>query len=79
MLCQHHLLQYSTTSTIPSHSTHTTTYTSYTTSSHTANSASSCITINWSHLKPEFAGKPDEDAEGYPLRMNNWMDTHAFH
>ena len=33
---------------------------------------------NWSHFKPEFTGKPDEDVEAHPLRMNNWMDTHAF-
>ena len=30
------------------------------------------------HFKPESAGKPDEDAEAHLLRMNNWMDTHAF-
>ena len=29
-------------------------------------------------MKPEFAGKPDEDAEAHLLRMNDWMDTHAF-
>ena len=34
--------------------------------------------LNWSHFKPEFAGKPDEDAEAHLLRMNNWMYTHAF-
>ena len=22
--------------------------------------------LNWSHFKPEFAGKPDEDAEAHP-------------
>ena len=33
--------------------------------------------LNWSHLKPEFAGKPDEDAEAHLLRTNVWMDTHA--
>ena len=26
----------------------------------------------------EFAGKPDEDAEAHLLRMNDWMNTHAF-
>ena len=30
------------------------------------------------HIKPEFAGKPDEDAEAHLLRTNDWMDTHAF-
>ena len=34
--------------------------------------------LNWSHLKPEFAGKPEEDAEVHLLRTKNWMDTHAF-
>ena len=34
--------------------------------------------LNWSHFKPKFAGKPDEDAEAHLLRMNYWMDTHGF-
>ena len=34
--------------------------------------------LNWSHFKPDFAGKPDEDAEAHLLRTNDWMDTHAF-
>ena len=34
--------------------------------------------LNWSHLKPGFAGKADKDAEVHLLRMNDWMDTHAF-
>ena len=34
--------------------------------------------LNWSHFKPEFAGKPDEDAKAHLLRTNNWMDTHVF-
>ena len=34
--------------------------------------------INWSHFKPEFAGKLDEHAEAHLLRTNDWMDTHAF-
>ena len=34
--------------------------------------------LNWSHFKPEFAGKPDEDMEAHLLRINDWMDTHAF-
>ena len=34
--------------------------------------------LNWSYLKPEFAGKPDEDADAHLLRTNDWMDTHAF-
>ena len=34
--------------------------------------------LNWSHFKPEYAGKPEEDAEMHLLRTNNWMDTHDF-
>ena len=34
--------------------------------------------LNWSHFKPKFSGKPDEDAEAHFLRMNDWMDTHRF-
>ena len=34
--------------------------------------------LNWSHLKPEFSGKTDEDAEAHLLRSNDWIDTHAF-
>ena len=34
--------------------------------------------INWSYFKPEFAGKPGEDAEAHLLRTNDWMRTHNF-
>ena len=34
--------------------------------------------LHWSHFKPEYTGKPDEDAEAHLIRMNNWMDTHGF-
>ena len=34
--------------------------------------------LNWSHFKPEFAGKSDEDAEAHLLRTNDWIDIHAF-
>ena len=33
--------------------------------------------LNWSHFKPEFTGKPDEDA-AHILRTNDWIHTHAF-
>ena len=36
-----------------------------------------CTTLNWSHFKQEFAGKP-EDAEAHLLRTTDWMDTHQF-
>ena len=34
--------------------------------------------LNWSHFKPKFSGKPDEDAKAHLLRTNDWMDTHRF-
>ena len=34
--------------------------------------------VNWSNFKPEFAGKPDEDAEVHLLHTNDWMWTHHF-
>ena len=34
--------------------------------------------LNWSHFKPKYSGKPDEDAEAHLLRMNDWMDMHRF-
>ena len=32
----------------------------------------------WSHFKPEFSSKPDEDVEAHLLRTNDWMTTHDF-
>ena len=32
--------------------------------------------LNWSHFKPDFLGKPEEDAEAHLLRTNDWMTTH---
>ena len=34
--------------------------------------------LNWSNFKPEFSGKPDEDAEAHLLCLNNWMNGHYF-
>ena len=34
--------------------------------------------LNWSHFKPEFSGKPEEDAEAHVLKINDLMDTHQF-
>ena len=34
--------------------------------------------MNWSHFKPEFSGKPDEDVEAHLLRTNDWMNMHDF-
>ena len=34
--------------------------------------------INWSSFKPEFSGKPEEDAEAHLLCSNDWMNAHHF-
>ena len=34
--------------------------------------------LNLSHFRPEFSGKPKEDAEAHLLRMEDWMTTHDF-
>ena len=34
--------------------------------------------INWLNLKPEFSGKPEEDAEAHLLHSNDWMNVHHF-
>ena len=34
--------------------------------------------MNWSHFKPKFSGKPDEDVEAHLLRTNDWMTMHDF-
>ena len=34
--------------------------------------------LNWSHFKPDFSGKPEEDVEVHLLRTNDWMTTHDF-
>ena len=34
--------------------------------------------MNWSHFKPEYSGKEEEDAEAHLLRTNEWRVTHAF-
>ena len=34
--------------------------------------------LNWSYIKPEVSGKPEEDAEAHLLRTNDWMETHNF-
>ena len=34
--------------------------------------------LNWSHFKPEFAGRPEEDVEAHHLCHNDWMVTHNF-
>ena len=34
--------------------------------------------LNWSYFKPEFSGKPEEDAEAHLLRTNDWMETNNY-
>ena len=36
------------------------------------------VHLNWSNFKPEFSGKPDEDAEAHLLCSNDWMNAHCF-
>ena len=36
------------------------------------------LNLNWSNFKPEFSGKPDEDAEVHLLCSNDWMNAHHF-
>ena len=36
------------------------------------------VHLNWSNFKPEFSGKPDEDAEAHLLHTNDWMNAHHF-
>ena len=34
--------------------------------------------ITWSNFKPEFLGKPEEDAAAHLLHSNDWMNAHHF-
>ena len=34
--------------------------------------------FNWSYLKPEFSGKPDDNVEAHLLHTNDWMNAHHF-
>ena len=36
------------------------------------------IHLNLSKFKPEFSGKPHEDAEAHLPHSNDWMTTHCF-
>ena len=42
------------------------------------NQANKFMCINWSHFKPDYSGKPEEDVEVHLLRTNDWMNTHNF-
>ena len=36
------------------------------------------VHLNWSYFKPEFSGKPVEDAEAHLLHTNDWMNAYHF-
>ena len=36
------------------------------------------IQVNWSHVKPEFSGKLEEDAEAHLLQTNDRINAHHF-
>ena len=36
------------------------------------------VHLNWSNFKPEFSGKPDEDAKVHLLHSNDLMNAHHF-
>ena len=40
--------------------------------------AQQLVHLNWSHFKPEFSEKLEEDGETRVLRTNDWMNTHHF-
>ena len=43
-----------------------------------AQPAQQVVHLIWSHFKPEFSGKPDEDAEAHLLYTNDGMNAHHF-
>ena len=43
-----------------------------------ANQQQQLVHLNWSNFKPEFSGKPEEDAEAHLLCSNDWMNVHHF-
>ena len=36
------------------------------------------VHLNWSYFKPEFSGKPNEDAETHLVHTKGWMNAHHF-
>ena len=38
--------------------------------------ASQVFYQNWIGKKPEFSGKPEEDAESHPLSTRDWIEDH---
>ena len=44
----------------------------------THTTSTTCTTIKLVTFKPDYSGKPEEDAEAHLLRANDWRDTHQF-
>ena len=34
--------------------------------------------LNWSHFKPEFTDRPEDDVEAHLLHTHDWRVTHSF-
>ena len=43
-----------------------------------AQPAQQVVHLNWTHFKPDFSGKPDEDAEAHLLCTKDWMNAQHF-
>ena len=43
-----------------------------------AQPAQQVVHLNWSHFKPEFSGKAEEDTEAHLLYTNDWMNAYHF-
>ena len=35
--------------------------------------------LNWSHFRPKYSGKLNEEAEAHLCKTNDWMDIHRSH
>ena len=57
---------------------HTTTSSSTTSPCWYCSACSQIIYQNWIGKKPEFSGKPEEDAESHLLSTRDWMEAHNF-
>ena len=36
------------------------------------------LQMHWSHFKPEYSGKPEQEVEAHLLQTKDWMNTHDF-
>ena len=60
------------------HAATTTTSSSTTSFCRSGNACSSDSISNWIGKKPEFSGKPEEDAESHLLSTRDWMEAYNF-